>query len=181
SGGAPVAPATVSAPATSPPAPPTSQPSLHAQVARPVVHLAQAADGDHVLTLSVTPEHLGPVTVRAHVAGGDLRIELFAPHDAGRDALRALAGDLRRDLAGLASTATLSVASSSAPAAQPDGGGAHDPAGGRRDGQPGTQSGPQPDRGRRDAPSDRTPHPTATAPVQTAGTAGATRRLDVLV
>lgn len=51
------------------------------------------------MTLSVTPENLGPVTVRAHIGTEGVRVELFAPNDAGREALRAILQDLRRDLA----------------------------------------------------------------------------------
>uniref|UniRef100_UPI000B0FD0CE flagellar hook-length control protein FliK n=1 Tax=Cellulosimicrobium cellulans TaxID=1710 RepID=UPI000B0FD0CE len=89
--------------ATAPASPPPAAPTLHAQVSGPVFQLLDAGDGDHVLTLSVTPEHLGPVTVRAHITGGELRIELFSPHDTGREALRALVADLRvaADAAGL--------------------------------------------------------------------------------
>lgn len=79
------------------------------QIAAPVLSLAQAADGDHQLTLTVSPESLGPVTVRAHIAGGSIRIELHAPNDLGRDALRAVLSDLRRDLAVAAPYATLAV------------------------------------------------------------------------
>ncbi|MGG1909129.1 hypothetical protein AB1285_18715 [Microbacterium sp. NRRL B-14842] len=68
--------------------------------------LAQAPDGDHRITLTVSPENLGPVTVRALIAGSTIRIELHAPGELGRDALRAILGDLRRDLAIAAPQAT---------------------------------------------------------------------------
>jgi flagellar hook-length control protein FliK len=46
------------------------------------------------------------VTVRAHVAEGSLRVELFAPTTVARDALSAMLPDLRRDLAAAGSAAT---------------------------------------------------------------------------
>jgi flagellar hook-length control protein FliK len=82
------------------------------QLTAPVVSLAQAADGDHSITLTVSPENLGPVTVRAHISGGAIHIELHAPNDLGRDALRAILGDLRRDLAAAAPHASLLLATS---------------------------------------------------------------------
>ena len=171
--------ATVAAP--SPPAP-----TLHAQVSGPVFGLVGAGDGDHVLTLSVTPDNLGPVTVRAHISGGELRIELFAPHDAGREALRALAAELRRDLAGIAPSASLSVSDAKeAPAQGAPGGGGPGPGGpgdGRADG---TGGGPGHDRWQ-DRPGAHPALPGAATdqtiqPTVDDRTPGATRRLDVLV
>ncbi|MCV0336158.1 flagellar hook-length control protein FliK [Microbacterium sp.] len=98
------------APVTSVAAPvavPTARPALLPQIAAPVVSLAQAPDGDHSLTLTVSPENLGPVTVRAHISGGAIHIELHAPNDLGREALRAILIDLRRDLAAAAPHASL--------------------------------------------------------------------------
>lgn len=98
------APASAAAP---PAAASAARPVLLPQIAAPIVSLAQAADGDHSLTLTVSPENLGPVTVRAHISGGAIHIELHAPTDLGRDALRALLVDLRRDLAVAAPHASL--------------------------------------------------------------------------
>ncbi|MGN0113224.1 MAG: flagellar hook-length control protein FliK, partial [Cellulosimicrobium funkei] len=177
----PAAPAAVGAPAVTAPAA-ASHPAqpLHAQVAGPVVRLAEAGDGDHVLTLSVTPENLGPVTVRAHVAGGDLRIELYAPHDTGREALRAIVADLRRDLAGIAGGASsVTVADAGAPGTAVDGrdgrGATADGSGARRDPQePGAH-----DRG--PARPHRGATEPETEPTVVGRTYGAARRLDVLV
>ncbi|WP_194420329.1 flagellar hook-length control protein FliK [Microbacterium abyssi] len=106
----PAAPAaTATAPAQS--APPVARPALLPQISGPVLALTQAPDGDHQLTLTISPENLGPVTVRAHISGGAIHIELHAPTDLGRDALRTILADLRRDLAVAASHATLAVAS----------------------------------------------------------------------
>src|SRR5690606_21371596 len=108
-------------PASTPPAPqpvqaPQQPPApLHAQLARPAFGLIQAGQGEHVMTVSVTPENLGPVTIRAHISGEQMRLELFAPNDAGRDALRAMVADLRRDLAGLVPAGTLTISSSDSP------------------------------------------------------------------
>lgn len=71
-----------------------------AQLARPLFTLAAAGPGEHVITITVTPDNLGPVTVRALVSSEGIRIELFAPSDLGRDAIRAILPELRRDLAG---------------------------------------------------------------------------------
>ncbi|MCQ1988071.1 flagellar hook-length control protein FliK [Arthrobacter sp. zg-Y844] len=67
------------------------------------------------MTLSITPDNLGPVTVRAHVGAEGVRIELFAPSEAGREALRTLMTDLRRDLAGSGMNANLSLSAQDAP------------------------------------------------------------------
>ena len=104
----PVAPAAAPAPAA-PPAP------LLTQVAQPLFSLHSAAAGDHVMTLSVTPENLGPVTVRAHVSADGIRVELFAPNDAGREALRSILTDLRRDLSGSGLSTSLSLSAQDQP------------------------------------------------------------------
>ena len=104
-------PTTVAAAAT-PAAVPAARPVLLPQLSAPVVSLAQAPDGDHSLTLTVSPENLGPVTVRAHISGGAIHIELHAPNDLGREALRAILVDLRRDLAAAAPHASLMLSTS---------------------------------------------------------------------
>lgn len=118
-GDAPVPPAAVgSAPpptpvaAAAPAAAAVPRPALLPQITAPVMSLAQAPDGDHSLTLTVSPENLGPVTVRAHISGGAIHIELHAPNDLGREALRAILVDLRRDLAAAAPQASLLLSTS---------------------------------------------------------------------
>jgi len=88
---------------------------LAQQITTPVLSLVGKADGEHTMTLRVSPDDLGPVTVKAHIAGGTISIELTSGSAAGRDALRALLIDLRRDLAVLAPNSTVAVASPDAP------------------------------------------------------------------
>ncbi len=98
-----LAPAVQAAQPATPFSPPSAAPgfasgSLAPQLAGPLFSLAAAGPGQHVMTLKVTPEDMGPVTVRAHIDGAGVRIELFAPGDAGRDALRTILPELRRNL-----------------------------------------------------------------------------------
>ena len=132
---------------------PDPAPSLGTQLARPVFTLAAAGRGEHVMTVHVTPDALGPVTVRAHVGGEGVRVELFAPTDAGRDALRVILPDLRRDLTGAGLSGTLDLSSQNQPSAQ------QDTPGGWRPAHPGTD---QEARGARPASTASTP--TAPAP-----------------
>ncbi|WIB68872.1 flagellar hook-length control protein FliK [Curtobacterium sp. MCBD17_035] len=105
-GAGPAGPA-VSATAAAPS--PTPAP-LAQQLARPLFTLAAAPHGEHVVTVTVSPETLGSVTVRAHVSADGMRVELFAASDAGRDAVRSIMPELRRDLGqtGVATTLDLS-------------------------------------------------------------------------
>ncbi|MBG6213588.1 flagellar hook-length control protein FliK [Cryobacterium sp. CAN_C3] len=82
---------------------------LAAQVAKPIFSLANVGPGEHMMTISVTPDNLGPVTVRAHVSLEGIRVELFAPTELARDSLRAIMPDLRRDLAGSGLNAQLNL------------------------------------------------------------------------
>jgi flagellar hook-length control protein FliK len=115
--GGPAASATSAVAATAAPSSPQPQ-TLDAQLARPVFTLAAAGRGEHVMTVHVTPDNLGPVTVRAHVGVDGVRVELFAPNDAGRDALRAILPDLRRDLSSTGLTGTLDLSSQNQPSQQ---------------------------------------------------------------
>lgn len=74
---------------------------LNLQLSGPVHQLSASGAGEKTLTVNVAPESLGPVTVKANITANGVRIELFAPQDAGREALRAMLTDLRRDLVGL--------------------------------------------------------------------------------
>ncbi len=99
---------------TAAPAPAQNTP-FAGQLARPIFTLATAAPGSHTMTISVTPDTLGPVTVRAHVSPDGIRVELFAPTDLGRDAIRAILPDLRKDLAGAGVGANLDLSSQNQP------------------------------------------------------------------
>ena len=78
------------------------------------------------MTLKVTPEALGPLTVRAHIDAAGVRIELFAPGDAGRDALRTILPELRRGLAESGLGASLNLSQHGAPPdPNPGGSGGH--------------------------------------------------------
>ncbi|KRE76324.1 flagellar hook-length control protein FliK [Arthrobacter sp. Soil763] len=103
-------------PAGAPASPASSpQPALQPQLAKPLFTLAAAPQGQHVMTLKVSPEDLGPLTVRAHIDGAGVRIELFAPADTGREALRAILPDLRKELADSGFGASLDVSDHSGP------------------------------------------------------------------
>ncbi|WP_136042800.1 MULTISPECIES: flagellar hook-length control protein FliK [unclassified Microbacterium] len=151
---APASPSPI-APSTPVAAAAIARPVLLPQISAPVVALAQAADGDHSLTLTVSPENLGPVTVRAHISGGAIHIELHAPNDLGREALRTVLADLRRDLAAAAPHASLMLSSSddgpgsANPQSSPNGGSAN---GNAANGNAASAGGGQT---RGDAPADR--------------------------
>ena len=98
--------------ATTPSTPPAP---LASQVARPLFSLAAAGPGEHTLSISVTPDNLGPVLVRAQISAGGVRLELFAPTELARDALRQILPDLRRDLAGGGLPASLDLSTRSQP------------------------------------------------------------------
>ncbi|UXN22364.1 flagellar hook-length control protein FliK [Curtobacterium flaccumfaciens] len=103
-------PTTAPAAATAPTPAPLAQ-----QLARPVFSLAQAGPGEHVVTVQVVPDSLGPVTVRAHVTAHGMHVELFAASDAGREAVRQVLPDLRRDAAGTGVSTTLDLSSQNQP------------------------------------------------------------------
>ncbi|MGX1793282.1 flagellar hook-length control protein FliK [Microbacterium sp. NPDC055312] len=109
------------------PAAGSARPALLPQLSGPVIALARSPQGQHSITLTVSPENLGPVTVRAHIVGSSIRLELHSPSDAGRDALRVILADLRRDLSVAAPGASVDVSardsgSSPDPQARPDAG-----------------------------------------------------------
>ena len=115
---APVLPAPLHGlPAVQPntPAPLPDPGRLTPQLAGPLFSLASATPGQHVMTLKVSPEDLGPLTVRAHIDATGVRIELFAPGEAGRDALRSILPELRRGLAESGLGASLDLSDHGAP------------------------------------------------------------------
>ena len=130
---------------------------LTPQLAGPLFTLATAAPGEHVMTLKVSPEALGPMTVRAHIDAAGVRIELFAPLDAGRDALRTILPELRRGLAESGLGAHLNLSQHNSP--QDPNPGAGNQTASHRDGD-----GPHGERGQRDQPgAPRQPALTVTA------------------
>ncbi|WP_298229225.1 NlpC/P60 family protein [Gryllotalpicola sp.] len=101
----PAAPNVVTIPAT------TTQ-TVPQQLTSQIITLVQQGNGNHSVIVKIVPEQLGPVTVNAHLAGGQLSIGLAAPTDSARDALNGMLGDLRRDLAGSGISADLSLGAS---------------------------------------------------------------------
>lgn len=110
-------PTSSAAAAPQPAAPAAPQPgaTLQPQLAKPLFTLAGAPQGQHIMTLQVTPEDLGPMTVRAHIDAAGVRIELFAPGDAGREAIRGILPELRKELADAGFGASLDVSEHSGP------------------------------------------------------------------
>lgn len=76
------------------------------------------------MTINVVPEALGPVTVRAQLSADGIRIEMFPASDAGREGLRHILGDLRRDLAAGGLTASVGMGAGNAGPEQGPGHGA---------------------------------------------------------
>lgn len=95
-------------------APAHVQQPLHTQLAKPMFTLAAAGNGEHVMTMKVTPEDLGTVTVRAVIGPEGVRMELFAG-DAARDAVKAIMPELRRELAGAGLNASLDLGTGARP------------------------------------------------------------------
>jgi flagellar hook-length control protein FliK len=96
---APTAPA---APVTAVPttAVPGGEPPVAAQLGRQLAVLTNAPDGSQTMTLVITPDDLGPVTIQATVTNGTLDLTLHGAHEHGRHALADALPDLRRDLEG---------------------------------------------------------------------------------
>lgn len=88
------------------------------QMRGPLGRLVQAPQGQHTFTVNVTPENLGPVTVRAHITAESIRVELIGATDAARDSLRHIMTDLRRDLQSTGLNAQLNLSSDTGAHAQ---------------------------------------------------------------
>lgn len=132
---------------------PAQQPALQPQLAKPLFTLAGAPHGQHIMTLKVTPEDLGPLTVRAHIDGAGVRIELFAPGDTGREALRGILPELRKELADSGFGATLDLSDHSGPA----GGGQGQDGAGREAAHAGSGAGSGAGAGGRNGPGEPRP------------------------
>lgn len=85
-------------------------PPLLEQVRGPLGQLRSAPQGEHVFSIRITPQNLGPVQVRAHIGTDGIRVELVGATDLVRDQLRTMLGDLRKDLQSTGMSAQLSVA-----------------------------------------------------------------------
>jgi flagellar hook-length control protein FliK len=93
---------------------------LQQQLARPMIRLASAENGAHTLVVRVAPDDLGPVTIQAHISDAGVKIELFAPNEAGREAIKQILPELRRDLTSTAADGSVSVSDQNAPSADSD-------------------------------------------------------------
>jgi flagellar hook-length control protein FliK len=91
---------------------------LQQQLARPMIRLASAENGAHTLVVRVAPDDLGPVTIQAHISDAGVKIELFAPNEAGREAIKQILPELRRDLT--STDGSVSVSDQNAPSADSD-------------------------------------------------------------
>jgi flagellar hook-length control protein FliK len=111
-GQAPVTPAATVAPAAAPP-PAGGGPPVAAQLGRQLAVLRHAPDGSQTMTVVITPENLGQVTVAVTITDGTLDLTLHGAHETGRHALAEALPELRRELesAGL-SFAKLEVSTS---------------------------------------------------------------------
>jgi len=105
--------AATAVPTASAAAAPVVVPSIADQLAVRLASLRTAPLGEHVMTMRVDPESIGPVRVVAHIATDGVRIELFGGTDHAREALRSALPDLRRDLASTGLSADLDLAGSS--------------------------------------------------------------------
>jgi flagellar hook-length control protein FliK len=146
---APAQPGSVAAaPAPAAHAPPA--PTLQPQLARPLFTLAGAPHGQHIMTLQVTPEDLGPLTVRAQIDATGVRIELFAPGDVGREAIRGILPELRKELADSGFGASVDVSDRSGPAGSSQDGTGRDSTGrdAGQDGSRGSRGGSSPGGGK---------------------------------
>ena len=103
--------------AAQPPSPSAPQPAapLQPQLAKPLFTLVGAPRGEHIMTLKVSPEDLGPLTVRAQIDAAGVRIEVFAPGEAGREAVRGILPELRKELADAGFGASLDLSDHSGP------------------------------------------------------------------
>ena len=94
------APTTATTAAAAPAAAPAPPPPVAQQLGRHLAVLHNAPDGSQTMTVVVTPDDLGPVTIAVTVTSGSLDLKLHGASEAGRHALLEALPDLRRDLQG---------------------------------------------------------------------------------
>jgi flagellar hook-length control protein FliK len=99
SGPAPVAPGSPTTTAA-PPTPAAGNAPVATQLAPQMAVLRNAPDGSQTMTVVITPESLGPVTVHVTITHGTLDLTLHGAHEAGRQALLGALPELRRELEG---------------------------------------------------------------------------------
>jgi flagellar hook-length control protein FliK len=101
-GAAPVSAPAATAPAqdVSGPAAPQAPgyPSPASQLSAHIAPLRQEADGTHRLTVHLSPDDLGQVSLVAEVRDGTIHLELNGATEAGREALRHALPELREEL-----------------------------------------------------------------------------------
>jgi flagellar hook-length control protein FliK len=83
--------------AASPAADAAPQP-VATQLTQHIAVLRGGPDGNHTMTVVLTPENLGPVQVQVTLDRGTVDLQLRGAHESGRAALMAALPDLRRDL-----------------------------------------------------------------------------------
>ncbi|KGH46255.1 hypothetical protein IN07_13035, partial [Modestobacter caceresii] len=85
---------------TGAPVPAPAETPVAAQLGRQLAVLQNAPDGSQTMTVVLTPDDLGPVSVQVTVTRGVLEVTLHGAHEAGRQALLDALPDLRRELDG---------------------------------------------------------------------------------
>ncbi len=70
---------------------------------------AAAPGGTSTITVTVAPEDLGPITIRASLSPDGARIEFFSATDGGREALRQALPELRREASSSGLSASLDL------------------------------------------------------------------------
>ncbi|MCZ2817820.1 flagellar hook-length control protein FliK [Modestobacter sp. VKM Ac-2984] len=91
-------PTVAPAAATGAAVPAPAEPPVAAQLGRQLAVLHNALDGSQTMTVVLTPDDLGPVSVQVTITRGVLDVTLHGAHEAGRQALLDALPDLRREL-----------------------------------------------------------------------------------
>ncbi|MHA7240847.1 flagellar hook-length control protein FliK [Arthrobacter sp. TMS1-12-1] len=71
--------------------------------------VADAPGGTSTITVTVAPDDLGPITIRASFAPDGTRLEFFSSTDGGREALKQAMPDLRREASSSGLSASLDL------------------------------------------------------------------------